>query len=74
MFLLFKQSVRVALAVGEAEDVAELDTVDDDTATEDGEPPQLPNADWHPDPQYALVDPQYPHWEQQLPNELPAHV
>lgn len=29
--------------------------------------PQLPNADWHPVPQYALVLPHQPHSEQQLP-------
>ena len=29
--------------------------------------PHLPNADWHPVPQYALVLPHQPHSEQQLP-------
>ena len=51
MFLSFKQSVRVVLAVGVAEDVVDLDMVDDNRVTEDGELSQLPNADWHPDPQ-----------------------
>jgi hypothetical protein len=29
--------------------------------------PQVPNADWHPVPQYALVLPHQPHSEQQFP-------
>lgn len=48
IFLSFKQSVRVVLAVGVAEDVVDLD---DNRVTEYGELSQLPNADWHPDPQ-----------------------
>jgi hypothetical protein len=31
---------------------------------------QVPNLDWHPEPQYAVVLPQYPYWEQQLPKTL----
>jgi hypothetical protein len=33
-----------------------------------------PNAAWHPAPQYAVVEPQYPDPEQQLPNVDPTHV
>ncbi|KAI5377803.1 hypothetical protein J4E82_003547 [Alternaria postmessia] len=35
---------------------------------------QEPNLVWQPDPQYALLLPQYPYWEQQLPNTLPKQV
>ena len=44
IFLLFKQSVRVVLAVGVAEDV-------DITELEAGLEPQVPKADWQPVPQ-----------------------
>jgi len=30
-------------------------------------PLQDPKPDWHPVPQYAALEPQYPYWEQQLP-------
>jgi hypothetical protein len=35
---------------------------------------QEPNLVWQPDPQYALLLPQYPYWEQQLPNILLKQV
>ncbi|CAN9248525.1 unnamed protein product [Alternaria alternata] len=35
---------------------------------------QEPNLVWQPDPQYALLLPQYPYWEQQLPKTLPKQV
>jgi len=47
IFLLFKQSVRVVLAVGVAEDVVDLDI----TELEAGLEPQVPKADWQPVPQ-----------------------
>jgi hypothetical protein len=33
-----------------------------------------PNLVWQPDPQYALLLPQYPCWEQQLPKTLLRQV
>lgn len=33
-----------------------------------------PNLVWQPDPQYALLLPQYPYWEQQLPKTLLRQV
>ena len=51
-FLLFKQSVRMVLVVGVAEDVVDLDIVDlDITELEAGLEPQVPKADWQPVPQ-----------------------
>ncbi|OAF62146.1 hypothetical protein VC83_01437 [Pseudogymnoascus destructans] len=35
---------------------------------------QVPNAAWHPVPQYAFVAPQNPYSEQQSPNADPSHV
>ena len=46
-FLLFKQSVRVVLAVGVAEDVVDVDM----TELEAGSESQVPKADWQPVPQ-----------------------
>ena len=36
--------------------------------------PQFPNPDWHPVPQYSVVEPHHPFALQQLPKELPRHV
>lgn len=36
--------------------------------------PQFPKPDWHPVPQYGVVEPHHPAEEQQFPNELPKHV
>jgi hypothetical protein len=33
--------------------------------------PQVPNTLWHPAPQWSVVDPQNPYWEQQEPSEKP---
>ena len=36
--------------------------------------PQFPKPDWHPVPQYAVVEPHHPALLQQLPNSLPRQV
>jgi len=56
------------------EEVVEVELVDAFVVEELLDVPHVPEAGWHPVPQYAVVDPHQPALEQQLPNVEPRQV
>lgn len=51
-----------------------VDEVFTDDFEDELELAQVPPTGWHPVPQYASVEPQYPYWLQQFPNVDPRQV